>query len=159
MESFTGQLVGSLGGDPAQSPEFDALAREGLLLTHCYATGERTVQGLEAVISSFPPLPGVATVRRREASHGFATLASMLAQRGYESVFFYGGQGIFDHMRGFFLSNGFDDFIAFDAYDGQGWRQFGQSLDLSFELLAVPEPGVAGLVAGVMVLGMRRRAR
>lgn len=112
MESFTGRLVGALGGRPALSPEFDAIAREGLLLTHCYATGERTVQGLEAVLSSFPPLPGVAAVRRAESAKGFATLASVLGgQRGYDSVFLYGGQAIFDHMRGFFLNNGYRTLI------------------------------------------------
>jgi hypothetical protein len=52
-----------------------------------------------------------------------------------------------------------DDFIAFDAYDGLGWRQFGQPLDLSFELLAVPEPSAAGLIAGAVTLAMRRRRR
>lgn len=112
MESFTGRLVGALGGSPALSPEFDALAREGLLLTHCYATGERTVQGLEAVVSSFPPLPGVAAVRRAESSRSFATLASVLGdQRGYDSIFLYGGQAIFDHMRGFFLNNGYRSLV------------------------------------------------
>ncbi|MFQ5514929.1 MAG: LTA synthase family protein [Myxococcota bacterium] len=111
MESFTGRLVGALGGEPALSPELDALAREGVLLTHCYATGERTVQGLEAVVSSFPPLPGVSVIRRPEARRGFATLASVLAARGYDTLFLYGGQGIFDHMRSFFLGNGFQRFI------------------------------------------------
>ena len=50
-----------------------------------------------------------------------------------------------------------DDFIAFDAYDGQGWRPFGQPLDLSFELLAVPEPASLGAVGGMLLLSMRRR--
>jgi len=111
MESFSARLVGSMGGRPSLAPEFDALAEEGLLLTRCYATGERTIQGLEAVLSSFPPLPGVSVVRRPEARRNFATLASVLAPHGYTSRFLYGGQGIFDHMRGFFLANGFDSFI------------------------------------------------
>lgn len=111
MESFTGRLVGALGGSPALSPEIDALAREGLLLTHCYSTGERTVQGLEALVSSFPPLPGVSVLRRPEAQHGFETLGSAFERRGYDTLFMYGGQGIFDHMRSFFLGNGFQFFI------------------------------------------------
>ncbi len=111
MESFTGRLVGAMGGEPALSPEFDRLADEGLLLTHCYATGERTVQGLEAVVASFPPLPGVSIVRRPEAQRGVATLASAAQRHGYDTLFLYGGQGIFDHMRSFFVGNGFERFI------------------------------------------------
>lgn len=111
MESFTGRLTGCLGGTPALSPEFDKLAQEGLLLERCYATGERTIQGLEAAVCSFPPLPGEGVVKRPQARQNFATLAGVLGQRGYATSFLYGGQGIFDHMLGFFLANGFDRFI------------------------------------------------
>ena len=58
MESFTGRVDRMLGGVPALSPELDVLAAEGLLFERCYATGERTIQGLEAAVCSFPPLPG-----------------------------------------------------------------------------------------------------
>jgi phosphoglycerol transferase MdoB-like AlkP superfamily enzyme len=111
MESFTGRLTGCLGGTPALSPELDKLAQEGLLLERCYATGERTIQGLEAAVCSFPPLPGEGVVKRPQARQDFATLASVLRQRGYATTFLYGGQGIFDHMRSFFLGNGYDRFI------------------------------------------------
>lgn len=111
MESFTGRLTGCLGGLPALSPELDKLAQEGLLLERCYATGERTIQGLEAAVCSFPPLPGEGVVKRPQARQNFATLASVFKQRGYATSFLYGGQGIFDHMLGFFLGNGYDRFI------------------------------------------------
>ena len=111
MESFTGRLTGCLGGKPALSPELDSLAHEGLLLEQCYATGERTIQGLEAAICSFPPLPGEGVVKRPQARQNFATLAGVLRERGYATGFLYGGQGIFDHMLGFFLGNGFDRFV------------------------------------------------
>jgi len=112
MESFTGRLVGALGGRPGLSPEFDALAREGQLWTYCYATGERTVQGLEAVVASFPPLPGVSVIRRPQAAGRIPTLGSALGGWGYDTLVAYGGQGSFDHMRAFFLSNGFERFIG-----------------------------------------------
>jgi len=111
MESFTNRLVGALGGSPALTPEFDKLASQGILLEQCYATGERTIQGLEAAVSSFPPLPGAGVVKRPHARQSFATLAGVLKERNYETLFLYGGQGTFDHMRGFFLNNSFDAFI------------------------------------------------
>jgi len=117
MESFTSRLVGTLGGLPALTPELDKLAAEGVLFENCYATGERTVQGLEAAVASFPPLPGVSVVRRPEARRGFFTLATLLKERDYETLFLYGGQGIFDHMRAFFIANGFDRFIEEKDFD------------------------------------------
>jgi phosphoglycerol transferase MdoB-like AlkP superfamily enzyme len=111
MESCTARLVGSLGGSPALSPELDHLATRGVLFERCYATGERTIQALEAAVSSFPPLPGAGVVKRPPARQSFATLASILKERGYSTLFLYGGQGIFDQMRAFFVANGFDRFI------------------------------------------------
>jgi phosphoglycerol transferase MdoB-like AlkP superfamily enzyme len=111
MESFTSSLVGALGNNPGLTPELDELASRGMLWEQCYATGERTIQGLEAIISSFPPLPGAGVVKRPQARQSFATLAGLLKERGYETQFLYGGEGIFDNMRAFFLGNGFDTFI------------------------------------------------
>jgi len=111
MESFTSKLVGALGGNPGLTPELDELAARGMLWEQCYATGERTIQGLEAVVSSFPPLPGTGVVKRPQARRSFATLAGLLKERGYATQFLYGGEGIFDNMRAFFLGNGFDTFI------------------------------------------------
>jgi phosphoglycerol transferase MdoB-like AlkP superfamily enzyme len=111
MESFTGRLVGALGGSPALTPELDRLAGQGVLFENCIATGERTVQGLEAVVSSFPSLPGLSSIRRPQALQGFDTIATTLRARGYHTLFLYGGQGIFDDMRGFFVRNGFDAFL------------------------------------------------
>ncbi|MFC1592168.1 LTA synthase family protein [Thermodesulfobacteriota bacterium] len=111
MESLTAKVIGTLGGNPDATPEFNRIAEEGVLLENCYATGERTIQGLESIVCSFPPLPGVGAVRRPQAQSGFTTLGSVLKQRGYRTVFFYGGQGIFDHKIGFFLGNGYDTFL------------------------------------------------
>jgi len=122
MESFTARLVGALGGSPALTPELDRLALQGVLFENCLATGERTVQGLEAIVSSFPSLPGVASIRRPQALHGFETLATTLRARGYDTLFLYGGQGIFDDMRGFFVGNGFDVFLEERDFDDVGFR-------------------------------------
>ena len=59
-------------------------------------------------------------------------------------------------------SNQGDGFLAYDAYDGAGWRQFTQQpTDVSFELLAVPEPTteMMAVIGGVVALSWRRRQR
>jgi phosphoglycerol transferase MdoB-like AlkP superfamily enzyme len=123
MESLTARLAGAWGGELSLTPFCDRWAAKGLLLENCFATGERTVQGLEAVLSSYPPLPGISVVRRPQARvGGFATLASTLKGRGYETAFYYGGQGIFDFMKGFFVSNGYDRFIEEGDFDDVTYR-------------------------------------
>jgi phosphoglycerol transferase MdoB-like AlkP superfamily enzyme len=62
------------------------------------------------VLSSFPPLPGDSIVKRNLSDH-VATLARTLKTQNCNTLFLYGGRGIFDGMRSFAVRNGFDRFI------------------------------------------------
>lgn len=106
-ESLGAEFVGALGGLPL-TPNLDRLAREGLWFERLYATGTRSVRGIEAVIAGFPPTSAVSTVKLAKSQRDFFTLASFLKPHGYESSFFYGGESHFDNMRSFFMGNGFD---------------------------------------------------
>jgi len=111
-ESLGSEFWGCLGRKPPSlTPEMDKLAtEEGLLFTNLYASGNRTVRGFEGVLSSFPPLPGDAIVKR-DLSDNVETIARVLKRDGYNTVFLYGGRGVFDSMRAFALRNGYDRFI------------------------------------------------
>ncbi|MBI4185380.1 MAG: LTA synthase family protein [Proteobacteria bacterium] len=108
-ESFGSTYVDSLDNTRGEaiSPRLDRLAREGLLFTNVHATGNRTVRGLEAILTSFPPIPGVATVRRAGAD-GMNSLPTALKRLGYETAFLYGGRAVFDNMGWFWSHIGFD---------------------------------------------------
>jgi phosphoglycerol transferase MdoB-like AlkP superfamily enzyme len=107
MESFGAELTESLGGKKGLSPNLDRLGREGLMFTHMYATGTRTVRGLEAISLSIPPTPGQAVVKRKH-NKGFQTLGGTLKSFGYDPIFFYGGYSYFDNMADFFGGNGYE---------------------------------------------------
>ena len=110
-ESLGSHFVGKLKHRPDNlTPYLDRLADQGIFFTRFYSTGTRTIRGLEAVLASFPPIPGASIVKRRY-SHQVATLARVLKNQGYKNYFIYGGRGIFDGMRDFTMSNGFDRFI------------------------------------------------
>lgn len=105
-ESFGAEFVGAYGDERGLTPEFDALAKEGLLFTHTYATGTRTVRGLEAISTSFPPIPSESIVKR-PGSEGIANWGTVMRAQGYHASFLYGGFGYFDNMNHFFANNGF----------------------------------------------------
>jgi len=109
-ESLGAQFVGSLGGLPL-TPNYDRLSTQGWALTRLYATGTRSVRGIEAVLAGFSPTPAQAVVKRPRAQQDFFTLAGVLRQHGYDTTFYYGGESHFDNMRGFFLGNGFSRVI------------------------------------------------
>ncbi len=111
-ESLGSEFWGSLGRtNGTLTPEMDKLAtNEGLLFTNIYASGNRTVRGFEGVLSSFPPLPGDSIVKR-DRSENVETIARVLKRDGYNTMFLYGGRGVFDGMRAFAVNNGYDRFI------------------------------------------------
>jgi len=114
-ESLGAQFVGSLGGLPL-TPNYDRLSEHGWAFTRLYATGTRSVRGIEAVLAGFSPTPAQAIVKRPRAQQEFFTLAGLLRQHGYDATFYYGGESHFDNMRGFFLGNGFSRVIEQKDY-------------------------------------------
>jgi len=110
-ESFGSNFIGTLHPTgPNLTPQFDRLAAAGMLFSHVYASGNRTVRGLEATMASFPPIPGRSIVKRPGSEHIF-TLPALLRREGYHTVFLYGGHAYFDNFRHFAATNDFEKVI------------------------------------------------
>ena len=110
-ESLGSEFWGCLGRTNTLTPQMDRLANEeGMLFTNIYASGNRTVRGFEGVLSSFPPLPGDSIVKR-DKTDNVETVARILKRDGYNTLFLYGGRGLFDGMRSYAVKNGYDRFI------------------------------------------------
>jgi phosphoglycerol transferase MdoB-like AlkP superfamily enzyme len=115
-ESLGAGFVEALGG-VAITPNLSGLADDGIWFEQLYATGTRSVRGIEAVVAGFPPTPALSVVKLSKSQRDFATLASVLRQAGYRNEFVYGGESHFDNMRGFFLGNGFHDVVDQKDYE------------------------------------------
>lgn len=105
-ESLGSEFIGALGDKRGLTPNLDRIAEESLLFTRMYATGTRTVRGMEAVTASFPPLPPESLVKRPHNENLF-NWSTVMAQNGYSPTFLYGGFGAFDNMNHFFANNGY----------------------------------------------------
>ena len=114
-ESLGSRYVGCLGGLPL-TPNLDSLAGRGWMFDRLYATGTRSVRGIEAIISGFTPTPALSVVKLGKSQHDFFTLADLLQRRGYHNQFIYGGESHFDNMKSFFLGNGFNQIIDQNDY-------------------------------------------
>ncbi len=108
-ESFGAEFSRLYGSERDWTPEFDRLAQQGIWFSNAYASGTRTVRGLEAVTTSLPPIPTV-SILRRPGHEDVATLGKVLGRQGYATEFLYGGYGYFDNMNEFFASNGYTVF-------------------------------------------------
>lgn len=115
QESQGAQFINTLGGKPI-SPEFDKLAEQGWLFENLYATGTRSIRGIEAVSAGFTPTPARATVKLTKSQNGFFTIADLLGHKGYKTSFIYGGEKHFDNMASYFYGNGFQTIIDEQDY-------------------------------------------
>jgi phosphoglycerol transferase MdoB-like AlkP superfamily enzyme len=106
VESLSADFLGTFGNTQNITPSLDSLAQHSLLFTNLYATGTRTVRGLEALSLCVPPTPGQSIVRRPENENLFS-LGKVFHDKGYESKYIYGGYGYFDNMSYFFSNNSY----------------------------------------------------
>lgn len=106
VESLSAEYLGHFGQKKGWTPQLDRLADAGMLFTQMYATGTRTVRGLEALALSLPPTPGHSVVKRPNNENLF-TIGEVFAEKGYQPLYIYGGYGYFDNMEHFFGSNGY----------------------------------------------------
>jgi phosphoglycerol transferase MdoB-like AlkP superfamily enzyme len=113
VESLSAEFLGAYGSRQGLTPRLDELAAGGLKFANAYATGTRTVRGLEALSLGIPPIPGQAVVRRPNNSH-LTTIGQFLALQGIEPYFIYGGYGYFDNMNAYFEAN---DYKVVDRTD------------------------------------------
>lgn len=113
-ESFGARYVQSLSGDPI-APELEKLKNEGWWFERLYATGHRSVRGLEAITASYPPSP-LASQVKLEHREELTTISSIYKRLGYKTSFIYGGESHFDSMRSYFLNNGVEEIIEQKDY-------------------------------------------
>jgi phosphoglycerol transferase MdoB-like AlkP superfamily enzyme len=115
QESLGATFVESLGGVPV-TPNLEKLKDQGIWFEQLYATGTRSVRGIEAVTTGFQPTPADSTVKLSKSQKNFFTIAALLAKQGYSTEFIYGGESHFDNMRGFFTGNGFQHIVEQKDY-------------------------------------------
>jgi len=104
VESLGAEFLGAYGDARGLTPNLDRLAQESLWFSRVYATGNRTVRGLEALALALPPTPGQSIVRRPNNEKLFS-LGSVFEDKDYAVLFAYGGYGYFDNMNAFFNAN------------------------------------------------------
>lgn len=107
IESLSAEFMEAYGNTQKITPFLDQIAKESLLFTQLYATGNRTVRGLEALTLCIPPTAGESIVKREQENKGLFTTGGVFNSKGYTVKFLYGGYSYFDNMKDFFGGNGY----------------------------------------------------
>ncbi|MDC8106140.1 LTA synthase family protein [Chryseobacterium sp. PTM-20240506] len=106
IESLSADFMQHYGNDQKITPFLDSLADRSMMFTNLYATGNRTVRGLEALTLCIPPTAGESIIKRENNKNKFTT-GNIFKSKGYDVKFLYGGYSYFDNMQDFFAGNGY----------------------------------------------------
>lgn len=116
-ESLTSKVVASVGGLPDITPRFDSLARQGVLFTNLYASGDRSAKGIVAILSGYPAQPTTSIITIPTKTASLPSLPRTFKARGYHNSFYYGGETEFSNIKSYLLQQGFEKIIDHKDFD------------------------------------------
>jgi phosphoglycerol transferase MdoB-like AlkP superfamily enzyme len=117
LESWTADVIASLGAEKGVTPFFEELAGQGLLCTDFYANGYRSSFGIPAVLAGYPSTPEGSVLSHPLKMERLPTLGGSLKQAGYATQFHYGGDDRFDDMNAFIIHSGFEKVVDRHSFD------------------------------------------
>ena len=120
LESWSADLIESLGGDPRITPNFHELEKDGLLFTNFYASANRSQQAIASLFSGLPGLPVTTVTEHPEKYYALPSIVKSLDSVGYYSSFYFGGDLMYGNILSYLKENDFDRVVE------------GRDVDVSF---------------------------
>lgn len=117
LEGYASQLIEPLGGIKGVSPNLNALCKEGILFENIYASGNRTHEGLLAVLNGYPSQPTTSIIQYAKKSEKLPFLTHLFNQRGYHTSMTLGGDLNFMNFRSYFTQSKFKNITSLDDFD------------------------------------------
>ena len=111
LESWSSDLVESLGGDPSITPNFHELEKDGLLFTHFYASANRSQQAIASIYGGLPGLPVTTITNHPEKYYAIPSLAQHLDTLGYYTSFYFGGELNYGNILSYLRYNELDRIV------------------------------------------------
>ena len=122
LESYTSKLIGCLGGEHGVTPDIDKIAKDGMLFTNIYASGDRSEKGLVALLSGYPTQTTTSIIKTPSKTEGLPHLNKILEQQGYHSSYYYGGELAFANIKSYLLNAGYDRLISKYDFDKKDYN-------------------------------------
>lgn len=117
LESYTADVIESLGGDKGVAPNFEKFIKNGLLFDNIYSSADRTDKGIISIMSGFPSQAIRTIISDTVKQKKLPAIASVLKSAGYPTSYFYGGKSTYMDFDIFMKSHQVDhitDEFSFD---------------------------------------------
>ena len=115
LESWSADIIESLGGLKSITPNFNKLEEQGLLFANFYSNGWKSEQAVSSIFSSFPVFPYISIIKETDKARKLPSINKSL--KNYNSSFIFGGQLSYGNIKGFLLNQKFDLVLDIDDFD------------------------------------------
>ncbi len=86
VESLTPKYIDSLSGNNyGVTPNIDMLVKKGLIYNNFFANGQRSIEGVQAILTGIPPLPGIPDLT--VLSVNYSRIGEIAKANGYRTIF------------------------------------------------------------------------
>jgi phosphoglycerol transferase MdoB-like AlkP superfamily enzyme len=121
LESWTADVIESMGGEKGTTPFFNSLEKEGLLFENIYAAGKRTDLMFPSLFSGFPAMPNLSVIKYSDKSAHLPFITHAIKSNGYQTSFNYGGEVEFANMKSYLTQAKFDVILGKEAFPIEQW--------------------------------------
>ncbi|KAA3438310.1 LTA synthase family protein [Rufibacter hautae] len=122
LESYTAKFIGALGGPVEVTPNFNALAKEGILFQNIYAAGDRSEKGMVALLSGYPVQTTTSIIKTPKKTERLPQFASELKRLGYGTSYYYGGELAFANIKSYLINGQYDKLVEKSDFPSENYN-------------------------------------
>lgn len=117
LEGWAGDAVGACNGDSSITPFFNSLANKGINFERCYASGNRSDQGMAAIFSAFPAQSLTSIIEQPDKFSKLPCITSSFKNKGYYCSYYFGGQLSYANIESYMVFNQMDTIVDVKLLD------------------------------------------
>jgi phosphoglycerol transferase MdoB-like AlkP superfamily enzyme len=124
LEFFSNKVIEPLGGVPGITPNFNKLAKEGILFNNFYASGNRSDKGIAALLAAYPTLIGPYSILYfPEKMENLDFLTHYFNKNNYQTHFYYAGEADFYNTKTLVLHSNFNHLVSVTDFPSSAKQQ------------------------------------
>lgn len=111
LESWSADLIESLGGKSGITPNFREMEKNGLLFTNIYASANRSQQAISSLFGGLPGLPVTTITNHPDKYYAIPSFVKKMDSIGYYTSFYFGGELNYGNILSYLRYNEFDKIV------------------------------------------------
>jgi phosphoglycerol transferase MdoB-like AlkP superfamily enzyme len=108
LESWSADLLKSLGGYDSIAPNMEEMIRNGVQFTDLYSSGTLSDEGHCSLLSAFPSQPCTVIMRQPDKMQKLPSIVQHFKKNNYYTAYYFGGELIYGNIKAYIYFNQYD---------------------------------------------------